>query len=49
MARLLSGWSSPDVRRLAAFLARLNTDIEAHERARDTGAIPHNGLEGREG
>ena len=50
MARLLSGWSGQEVRQLAAFLARLNTDVEAHERARETGGdIPHNGLEGREG
>jgi DNA-binding MarR family transcriptional regulator len=50
MARLLSGWSGEDVRRLAAFLARLNTDVEAHERARETGGhVRHDGLEGPEG
>jgi DNA-binding MarR family transcriptional regulator len=49
MARLLAGWSEQEVRQLATFLARLNTDIDAHERARETGGdIPHDGLEGRQ-
>jgi DNA-binding MarR family transcriptional regulator len=33
MARLLSGWSEEEVRQLAELLARLNTDVEAHQRA----------------
>ncbi len=35
MARVLSGWSEQDVNRLAELLARLNTDLEAHQRAQD--------------
>jgi DNA-binding MarR family transcriptional regulator len=49
MARVLAGWSEQEVRQFATFLTRLNNDVEAHERARETsGDIPHDGLEGRE-
>jgi DNA-binding MarR family transcriptional regulator len=48
MARLLSSWSEQEVRQLAGLLARLNTDIEAHQRDRSTrGYDPDDGLEGR--
>jgi DNA-binding MarR family transcriptional regulator len=49
MARILSGWSPEEVRSLAVLLARLNTDVEAHERDGDTTlGQPHHGLERRE-
>jgi DNA-binding MarR family transcriptional regulator len=49
MAKILSGWSSDEVRSLAVLLARLNTDLEAHERDRETiDGHPHHGLERRE-
>jgi DNA-binding MarR family transcriptional regulator len=41
MARMLAGWSEEDVHRLAALLARLNTDIEAHQRTQHTDGEGH--------
>jgi DNA-binding MarR family transcriptional regulator len=37
MARMLAGWSEEEIHQLAVLLARLNTDIEAHQRTHDTG------------
>jgi DNA-binding MarR family transcriptional regulator len=49
MARLLAGWSEREIHQLADLLTRLNTDFEAHHRAKElTGEFAPNGWEGRE-
>jgi DNA-binding MarR family transcriptional regulator len=49
MAVVLSGWTAAEIAQLAELLTRLNTDFEAHQRAREiTGELAHNGLEARE-
>jgi DNA-binding MarR family transcriptional regulator len=44
MATILAGWPEQDVHRLAELLARLNTDLETHQRAQD---MAHQGGEGQ--
>jgi DNA-binding MarR family transcriptional regulator len=52
MAGILAGWAEADVHQLASLLARLNTDLEAHQRAHDTqdtgGPVPQQGGERRD-
>jgi DNA-binding MarR family transcriptional regulator len=49
MASLLSNWSEQEIHQLAVLLTRLNTDFEAHHRARElTGEFAHNSMEGRD-
>lgn len=53
MAHVVSGWPAEEVLRLADLLARLNTDLEAHQRAQDQkageagGQLPQQGWEDR--
>jgi DNA-binding MarR family transcriptional regulator len=47
MAQILARWTPEEVRSLAVLLARLNTDVEAHQRGQDGSQGHHTSLERR--